>query len=272
MRSKICLLPDGRELAWREAGEGPVLLLLHGWTMTGAVFAELSGILKRDFRVMMPDLPGHGGSSPLPEPSLQGVAVDLACFLQETEVDPHLLCGWSLGGMAALSLVGSAAISTQGMVLLSTTPCFTAKGDWPYGLPATEVKLLRRNLQRSYLPTLGQFFRRMFEGEQIRPERLREIRRFAVYQDNLPEPEAAINLLDIFATQDQRPVLSQIRCPTLVLHGSEDRITPIGAGRDLAQGLPQAQLKEYAGFGHAPFLSDPGLVADEIRSFARWCR
>lgn len=268
MSDKVCLLPDGRRLAWREAGAGPVLLLLHGWTMTGAVFAELADLVKSGFRVVMPDLPGHGGSTASPEPRLESVADDIAFFLQQTGLEPHLLCGWSLGGMAAMALTKAGKASPKGLVLLATTPCFTATDDWPYGLPATEIKLLKRNLQRNYLSTLGQFFNRMFEGERLSAERLRAIRRFAVYGETLPAPAAAIELLNIFAVQDQRPSLAAIRCPTLILHGTEDRITPVGAGRYLARNLPRARLREYQGIGHAPFLSRPENVADEIRSFA----
>lgn len=268
MSDKLCLLPDGRYLTWREAGEGPVILLLHGWTMTGAVFAELAALLQSRFRVVMPDLPGHGGSTPLPKPSLGHMADDLAIFLRQMKLDPHLLCGWSLGGMVAMASVATGGTAPKGMVLLSTTPCFTAGRDWPHGLPAAEVKLLKRNLRRSYLASLGQFFTRMFEGEQLGVERLREVRRFALYGQKLPEPATAIELLDIFATQDQRSMLPGIRCPVLVLHGSEDRITPAGAGRYLARTLPQAQLKEYPGVGHAPLFSCPEQVAGEIGSFA----
>lgn len=268
MSDKLCLLPDGRHLAWREVGEGPVVLLLHGWTLTGAVFTELAGLLQSRFRVVMPDLPGHGGSAPLPEPSLEGMANDLGHFLRQMKLNPHLLCGWSLGGMVAMTAVTTGGAAPEGLVLLSTTPCFTAADGWPDGLPAVEVKLLKRNLQRSYLSTLGRFFSRMFEGEALGADRLREIRRFAVYGQTLPEPATALELLDIFATQDQRSILSAIHCPVLVLHGSEDRITPVGGGRYLARTLPQARLQEYQGVGHAPFLSCPERVADAIGSFA----
>ena len=268
MSARLCLLPGGRNLAWREVGEGPVILLLHGWTMTGAVFTELAGLLQSRFRVVMPDLPGHGKSTPLSKPSLEVMADDLVHFLRQMKFDPHLLCGWSLGGMVAMTAVAAGGAAPQGLVLLSTTPCFTAVGDWPYGLPAVEVKLLKRNLQRSYLSTLGRFFSRMFEGEPLGAERLREIRRFAVYGQTLPEPATALELLDIFATQDQRSILPTMHCPVLVLHGSEDRITPVGAGRYLARTLPQARLQEYQGVGHAPFLSCPEQVADAIGRFA----
>ncbi len=265
-------LPDGRTLAWRETGSGPTVVLLHGWTMTGAVFAEIATLLAPDFRVLMPDLPGHGTSSPSADVSLRQLATDLAVWLQIVAPAPCLIGGWSLGGMVALSLVAEIGLKPQGLVLMATTPRFTQTDDWPFGLPATEVRLLERNLRRSFQPTLGQFFQRMFVGETVSDERLREIRRFAIYGEELPDPASANHLLKQFASQDQRSLLPQVDCPVLVLHGELDAITPVGGGRYFAERCARAFLREYPDVGHAPFLSQPEEVAAEVGSFVQWCR
>jgi pimeloyl-[acyl-carrier protein] methyl ester esterase len=102
--------------------------------------------------------------------------------------------------------------------------------------------------------------------------RLREIRSFAVRAAVLPDPATAAALLDQLVEQDQRALLPAIRCPALVLHGSLDRVTPIGAGQALATARPHGTLREFAGLGHAPFWTRPAEVAQTIREFCPWGR
>lgn len=272
MREDSCRLPDGRLISWRETGEGPAIVLIHGWAASGAVFTEMAGILGEDHRVLMPDLPGHGNSSPVPDISPGRMAADLAVWLEGLVSTPALICGWSLGGMAAIDLCAVGGYRPKGLVLMATTPRFTIADDWSFGLPAAEVRVLERNLGRDFQQTLGQFFLRMFAGEAISPERLRAIRRFAIFNQTLPDPLTARGCLKLFSVQDQRALLPGVDCPLLVIHGTEDQITPAGAGRYLADRVPQSRRIEYPATGHAPFLSHPWRVASDIRSFQQWLR
>ena len=59
MKEACLRLPDGRQLAWYEVGRGRPLVLLHGWAMSAGVFSEIASLLSEDFRLLIPDLPGH---------------------------------------------------------------------------------------------------------------------------------------------------------------------------------------------------------------------
>ena len=262
----------GRTFAWRESGKGPAVVMIHGWSLSGRVFAEIAGKMSSDYRVLMPDLPGHGDSSPASSYSLENLATDLAEWLKAVAPCPLLVCGWSLGGMVAMQMAAGCDAHLQSLALIATSPRFTRGKDWPFGLPAPEVKLLKRNLQRNFQPTLGAFFTRMFTGEGLDTERLRAIRKFAIYPSRLPELDVAQAILQIFSRQDQRQLLAKISNPVMVLHGTSDRITPVQAGRFLAGAIPGAVLKEYAGIGHAPFLSQPKPFVEDLRSFIGWIR
>ena len=74
-------------------------------------------------------------------------------------------------------------------------------------------------------------------------------------------------ITELLASQDQRNILELVRQPALVLHGDIDQISPCSAGRYLAETLPNGELKEFEGVGHAPFFSRPAEVASAIRSF-----
>ncbi len=260
-------LLDGRVLTWYEAGRGKPLVLLHGWAMSAAVFREIVDLLAADFRLLVPDLPGHGKSSPAAQNDLAGLASVLVSWLDAVSPLPPGLVGWSLGGMLSLELARQQELPVDRLVLISTTPRFTLGEDWDCGLPPAQVRALARNLERRFEATLADFFSLAFAGEEIDSERLLAIRRFAVKRSPLPDPAAACGLLDVLAAQDQRASLAAIRQPALVLHGGQDRITPVAAGQYLAQTLPRGDFVGFAGIGHGPFLSQPSRVADLVREF-----
>jgi len=267
MKESSFKLPDGRILTWYECGEGRPLVLLHGWAMSAAVFNEMAESLAVDFRLLIPDLPGHGKSSPAAENDLAVISVDLACWLAAVERSPVTLAGWSLGGMLALQIAYQKLLPIDRLILVGTTPRFTLDDDWAFGLPAGQVHALARNLKRRFEPTLADFFALAFSGEDISPARLREIRNFAVKRSPIPDREAALGLLDLLARQDQREILSAIKLPVLVLHGDQDQIAPLAAGQYLSEKLPDGQLVKFSGIGHAPFLSQPQVTAEKIREF-----
>ncbi len=260
-------LPDGRRLAWCEIGEGRPLVLLHGWSMSAAVFAELAQKLSGSFRLLIPDLPGHGDSDPCCPDSLGEMAGDLAAWIAAEVGRPVCLAGWSLGGMLALELASRSRLSVDRLILLSTTPRFTNLADWTAGLPATQVRTLARNLARRFEATLGEFFLLAFDQEEISRERLHVIREFAIKRGKLPDKDSAAALLSLLEHQDQRHLLPAVCQPTLVIHGRLDRITPVMAGRYMAGILPDGRIVELDDVGHCPFLSRPDEVAARITEF-----
>jgi pimeloyl-[acyl-carrier protein] methyl ester esterase len=174
--------------------------------------------------------------------------------------------------MIALELAARKGAPVDRLLLLSTTPRFTNSSDWPFGLPEVQVRALRRNLERRFEATLGDFFALTFADGEAGADRQRAIRSFAVRPGGLPDRAAAAALLELLATQDKRALLPAVACPTLVLHGTLDRVTPVGAGRGLAGALPHGRLHEIAGAGHAPHWTRPREVAEVIREFCPWGR
>ncbi|MCF6179489.1 MAG: alpha/beta fold hydrolase, partial [Geopsychrobacter sp.] len=143
---------------WRETGTGDPLVLLHGWSMSHAVFDELATLLEGDFRLLIPDLPGHGRSDPLEPCSFKAMAQLLKDWLAEIGCQKVTLLGWSLGGQLALQLASETTTLIERLILISSTACFCARPDWQAGLPAGELRALKRGLKRRYLATLGEFF------------------------------------------------------------------------------------------------------------------
>lgn len=261
-------LSDGRRLAFRSHGEGTPLVLLHGWAMSSAVFTEIAELLVPDFRVLMPDLRGHGRSDQGEGCTLEDFAADLRQWLASLG-EPVDLFGWSFGGQVAIRLQQVAAFRVRRLGLISSTPRFVAASDWDAGLPDARVYAMLRQLKRRYQQTMGEFFDLQFAGEDLSRKRYREIVDFAVRRGNLPDPGVAIETLQTLRRGNLFGELDGIDCPTLVMHGELDSICPPDAGRALADAIPDARPAMFPGVGHAPFLSDPQRVAACWREFLR---
>lgn len=261
---KTFVLPDGRRMAYRESGSGPALILLHGWSMSSAVFSEAVEAFSGSFRVLVPDLRGHGQSDPGPGYGLDALTGDVAIWLEKMVKGEVSLLGWSLGGQVALQLASGLKEKVARVILQSTTPRFVAGDGWSAGLPSGQVKAMTRDLRRNYRKAMGDFFAQQFEEGEMSRERFWRVVDFAVRAGRLPLGEVALATLDTLATADQRVSLADIDVPVLVVHGEKDRIIPFAAGAYLANHLPVARLAALPAAGHAPFLSSPEEV------FALW--
>ena len=242
-------------------------MLIHGWGMSAVVFQEFAALLAKKFRVLMPDLPGHGQSPPIVRPNLQNVSALLGQWLKSEIKEPFAMAGWSLGGMLALSIVHQGMLPVKELVMIGSTPKFTLDKDWTFGLPKAQVQTMARNLRRRFEATLGDFFSLTFLNERISGHRLRTIKKFAHEPSVLPDSETLFSLLETLVFQDQRALLPELSLPTLVLHGELDAISPVGAGQFMANILPFGTFVPIAGVGHAPFLSNPQFVAEKVMEF-----
>jgi 3-oxoadipate enol-lactonase len=115
---------DGRRLAWRETGEGPVLLLLQGYSGTAADWdPTFLGELADGHRVVCPDPRGMGESSwgdPADPVTVAGMAADALAVLDHLGVERALVVGWSMGGFVAQGLTCAAPARVRGLGLIGT--------------------------------------------------------------------------------------------------------------------------------------------------------
>jgi pimeloyl-[acyl-carrier protein] methyl ester esterase len=107
-------------------GQRPVLVLLHGWAMSSAVWTCLLPALAEHYRLELIDLPGHGRNAGLAMEGIEGCVDYLDRILPESA---HLL-GWSLGGLIALRFAQRLPDRVAGLSLVASSPCFVGKEDW----------------------------------------------------------------------------------------------------------------------------------------------
>jgi pimeloyl-[acyl-carrier protein] methyl ester esterase len=244
-------------------GEGPDLVLLHGWALHGGMWGPWLDDLAGQARLHLLDLPGHGRS-----PWSEGIR-DLGGLAHA--VFPHVppgaaLLGWSLGGMVALELARRHARHVRALVLIATTPKFLASPGWEHAMRPDVLEAFTQGLAGDYRGTVQNFLALQTRGDERARETLRLLRsKLASHGE--PDPRALAAGLDILRGSDLRDVLPRIALPTLVIAGDHDRLTPPAAGRELAAALPAARFRLIERSGHAPFLSHPGEVLADVGGF-----
>lgn len=239
----------------------PPLVLLHGWAMSPAVWAELGGLI-RSTTIITPALPGHAPAlSPLP-----AGREAWADAIAEQIPDGAALGGWSLGAMLALEIARRHPHKASRLLLIGATPRFVAQADWPCGLAAGTVTAFTQGFAVSPAATLKRFLALQCLGDARRSTlqaRLAQSLSPAAARGD----EAVAEGLRLLASLDLRQGLGRLDMPCCLVHGVHDALMPIEAARCLATALPHARLHVLHDCGHAPFLSQPVACAGLIEDF-----
>jgi pimeloyl-[acyl-carrier protein] methyl ester esterase len=244
-------------------GHGPDLMLVHGWGLNAGIWDGVAAGLSGSFRVHRIDLPGHGRSEWSPQCStLDDFTRAIAPYVPRHST----LVGWSLGGMIALRLAALAPERIHGLVLASTTPRFVTAADWKSAMAPAVLANFGQHLRDDYRATVQEFLALQVRGDERELSSLRELRQ-RLASGGLPQQAALEAGLDVLATTDLRPDLDLVHARTLVISGEYDRVTPPGAGRHLAERLPNATFHLVRRAGHAPFISHPEEFLGLLREF-----
>lgn len=239
----------------------PPLVFVHGWGQSAQTWHAQIKHFSAGHQVLAVNLPGHGGAPHLPAEAWEDA-------LLAALPDPRpILVGWSLGGMLAMNLARRHAARLAGLVLLSSTPCFRTRPDWPHGCADEVFERFRADLQKDASRLLDRFLALMLQGDKPDRQQYLDIARHAVDRRHPASPDGLRDGLQLLDTLDLRAGLSGIRVPTLVVHGAADTITPVAAGSYLAGRIPGAILRIIPA-GHAPHLTQPQALHELLEE---WC-
>ena len=260
----------GCRLRYLLGGEGDPLLLVHGLGGAAANWLALAPLLLPGRRVLIPELPGHGGSAPLPAaPSLNGFA-DWIALLAERELGPAAVVGHSLGGAISLRLAIRRPDLVRALVLAAAAGISSGTRSARYALtvtgllkPGKRIAPYRAAVARSAALKTLVFGRWGASDPPALPEEI--ARAFlsgpARHTDTVSAAMALIR-------DDPRPDLDRVRCPSLVLWGARDHQLPVGDAFEYARRL-RAPLRVIADCGHLLIGERPDACADAIQAFLR---
>lgn len=253
---------QGLEIFFEDCGAGPSVVLGHSFLCFGKMWREQVPALSTKFRVINPDLRGHGRSSHVTRPfSLYDALSDVIAVLDQLGIERAIWCGLSIGGMVALRAALTHPGRVTGMVLLDSDAGpetglrklkFRAMGAGtrvmglrPF-LPSIARLMFGVTTRRSN-PTLVDEWRRHFAGSHL-PSVLRCLE-VLMHRDSL------LGRLD------------QITVPALVLVGEEDRSLPPLRSRRIHDRLPHSTFRLIPAAGHLSSLEQPAPVTDAILGF-----
>ena len=243
---------DLAQLHVESVGDGPPLVLLHGWALHGGLFSPIVPSLARQHRVHAVDLPGHGHSDSLWPWTLQAVVESLE--RRFANAGALSVLGWSLGGAVALSWAHRAPSRISRLLLVTTSPKFIADDDWPHAMSDATLVRFADELRVAFKPTLLRFLTLQMQGSDEGRVALATLRH-QLFSRGEPDPAMLVDALASLRAIDLRDEVAHIRHPSLVVTGARDTLAPPEAGAWLAEALPSGRLHSFKGAAHAPFLS-----------------
>lgn len=273
--SRYLAFGDNMRVHFRDVGprNGQVIMLVHGFSASLHTWEDWADNLKRDYRVITLDLPGHGLSRCIDNSEIGPAQfVETINRIANTlDIQRFTLAGNSMGGAAAWNYALAHPERLDGLVLVDASgwPRSEAEGESrPLVFRLLEIGLARRVMQDLDLSTLikggleDSFGDPSFVTEEM-------VERYATLARAPCHREA---LLSIASGRSERrdatpELLAAITTPTLVMHGELDNLIPAEHGEKFAAAIPGADLKLYAGVGHLPQEEIADLSAGDLRAF-----
>lgn len=241
-------------IAYREAGRGPALMLMHGIGGSSKTWEEQYRAFAGSHRVIGWDAPGFGGSDPAPEQTADRWADEAADLLDRLGVETAVLLGHSMGGIIA--------------------PRVASRH------PGRIEKLILSGTRAGFVGALG-FEERQREFDTLTPEERGRTRaatmaapgasaevlaRLALIAGEVTR-EAFAGGVAVLNGTDNRGILKALDLPALVLCGKEDGIAPPERGEEIAALLGDVRITHFEGAGHAAYAETPDAYNARLAEF-----
>ena len=241
------------------SGEGPALFLFHSLLSDRASFDAIAPRLSKTHRVIVPELPGFGGSKAV-SGGLAATADRMAEAVKEAGGEAIVL-GNGYGGFVALQMAIRHPDIASKLILADCGAAFSEQGREAFRTMAAVSKA------KGLAAITDVAMRRLFapEFQAAHPDLMRDRREAFLKTDPQVLQAACAQLAEL----DLRPELSKVKMPVLVLVGEHDEATPPPMSHELAALLPNARLKVLAGCAHVPQLQAPEVFLDAIADFLK---
>lgn len=251
------------KLFFEQVGQGPDLVLLHGWGVHGGIFDSVCAQLSQHFRITNIDLPGFGRSP------MANEDYSLSLLTQQIlDVAPpkaHYL-GWSLGGLLATSIALNHPERVDRLITVASSPHFLVKDDWPFAMKASVLENFVSLLEEDYEATLIRFLAIQTMGSETQKQDIQKLKE-TVFIHGRPAKKALQGGLNILYDTDLREALAQLQVPLLRIYGRLDSLVPIGAAHEIQKIVPDSESFVFRKASHGPFLSHNQEFCDLVKRF-----
>jgi 3-oxoadipate enol-lactonase len=249
---------DGTKLHFEVHGQGEPVLLVHGYPLSGRLWDEVVEQLADEYRLIVPDLRGHGASEASPKADMGVYADDLIAVLDAAdEGRPVVLVGMSMGGYVCFEVCRRHRARVRALALVDSR----ADPDTP------EAAEARRRTAERVLSEGSAVVAEEMAGKLFAPGAPADLRARWRGLMAATAPEGIAAALRAMADRpDSRSLLTELDLPVLVVVGAEDSITPPDGARKMAQSVG-APLELVPGAGHMTPVEKPVEVAQALRRF-----
>jgi pimeloyl-ACP methyl ester carboxylesterase len=254
----------GIELAYEVTGAGVPVVLLHGFPFNRTLWREQVEALRGRFSVVTVDLRGHGETPAIVDApaTMDEMAEDVAALLDELGINvPVVLGGLSMGGYVALAFYRLFPERVRALVLADTRPQADTD-EARLNREETATRALREGMQTIADAMLPKLLAPATHAE--RPEIVARISDMILHTD--PQGAAAA-LRGMAVRRDQTKLLREIKCPTLIIVGSLDAITPPADAELMQREIRGSRLEVLAGAGHVSNVERPAEFNRALEKF-----
>jgi len=254
---------NGGTVRYLDAGSGWPVVLIHAFPLDADMWRPQLERVPEGWRFIAPDLRGFGPHAVPAAASitLDDMAADISALLDELAIDPAVIGGLSMGGYITFALFRRAPERFSGMILADTR----AQADTPEGLEGRRQMIATARARGpaavadSMLPKL--LGKTSFDRRPDLPQRVRAM----IERSRTDGIVAAIEAM--MARPDSTPDLSRISCPTLVVVGEEDMVTPVTDAVALQNQIGRSRLVILPQAGHLSNLEVPDGFALALADF-----
>jgi pimeloyl-ACP methyl ester carboxylesterase len=250
-------------LHYTQAGEGNVIVLLHGFCESNTCFSEQVFFLSKNYRIITPDLPGFGKSDVIQGASISQWADEIKKVLDKEQVSQCLMMGHSMGGYVTLAFAKKYASRLKGIGLLNSTAL--ADSEERKEKREQTIGFIQSNgvsaYVRSFIPPL---FHTEFKDNKIIESIIQEASEFSA--------EGIVAALQAMKQRDESTkMLEQISLPVLFLAGKYDSLIPYPSNIEQAVMCKKAEICLTQHSAHMSMLEEPSVVNNAIKNFAEAC-
>lgn len=268
MRSTFIEGYGGARLRVREAGpeDAPAILLIHGWSQSGLCWKpQMEGALAERFRVVAPDLRGHGDSDKPDEDSFyantEAWAGDIAAVIEALGLKNPLIVGWSMGGKVVADYLGAYGDGGVAGTVFVGSPLYVSPEEAAKRSPAAKALETYDEDSALAIPAMIAFLRACTH----RPMAEADFNEALAYNMLCPPHARRRSRMRV---PDYRPILRTLTRPVLFIYGADEQIVSPTTCKALIAEIPNCRGVEYPDCGHSPFYEHAERFNRDVAAFA----